>query len=358
MILPVSIESKSTNGVTKYRGIPQVKGRKGHTPWVKTRAEASMLEAELKMSMGGQVAKTGHTVGSVVSGYIDSRATAGLSPATVQFYRVGEQAIPPTFSDRLVSELNPVLVDSMYREMSKAGASNHKVRKVHSTLSAAFGRAVKYGWMTSNPCASADKPSAKAEEIVPPTPTEVRRIIAAATAQNPDLGACFRLAATSGMRRSELVGLQWRDLSGVQILVRRNRVKDGKTWTTRDTKSGSRGHRPINLDARTLEALDGVRQRAEATPDRTHPWIFAHAGMEPWTPDYPTNCYQRLQTDGTSLHALRHYNATQLLSRGVPVTQVSARLGHSSPSMTLSTYAHWIPANDQASADMIALTLD
>jgi integrase len=352
----MSIESKTTNGRSQYRGVPQVKGKKQHTRWVSTRAEASMLEAELKMSMGGQVARTGHTVGSVVSGYIESRAGAGRSPATIEFYQVGERAIPQTFSDRLVADVNPVLVDSLYRELTKGGASPHKVRKVHSTLSASFGQAMKYGWMASNPCASADKPKAKAEEITPPEPAEVKRIVAAATMQNADLGACFRLAAVSGMRRSELVGLQWRDLSGTQIIVRRNRVQSGKVWITRDTKSGNRSHRTINLDAETLAALEEVRERA-ATADRTHPWIFARAGMEPWTPEYLTNTYQRLRLDGSSFHSLRHFHATQLLAAGVPVTQVSARLGHSSPAMTLSAYAHWIPAKDQASADIIAATL-
>ena len=151
-----------------------------------------MLEAELKMSMGGQVARSGHTVGDVVSGYIDSRSGAGLSPATIEFYQVGERAIPKTFSDRLVADVNPVLVDSLYRELTKGGASPHKVRKVHSTLSAAFGRAVKYGWMASNPCASADKPQAKAEEITPPEPAEVKRIIIAASAPARNDASCSR----------------------------------------------------------------------------------------------------------------------------------------------------------------------
>jgi len=296
MITSVSIESKTTNGVVQYRGVPQVKGQKRHTAWVRTRAEASMLEAELKMSMGGQIAKAGHTVGEVVAGYIDSRASAGLSPATIQFYRVGELAIPQAFSDRLVADVNPVLVDALYRELSAGGASPHKVRKIHSTLSASFGRAVKYGWMVANPCTSADRPRAKAAEIVPPTPEEVRRVVAAATEQNADLGACLRLAAASGMRRSELVGLQWRDLSGTQIVVRRNRVQDGKVWTTRDTKSGTRSHRVINLDAATLAALEEVRDRATAA-DHVGPWMFTHNGVTPWVPEYLTsmrrNCYRQ-----------------------------------------------------------------
>ena len=159
------------------------------------------------------------------------------------------------------------------------------------------------------------------------------------------------------MRRSELVALQWRDLSGAQIIVRRNRVKDGKVWVTRDTKSGSRSHRVINLDAATLAALDEVRERATCGAG-AGAWIFTHDGATPWVPEYLTNAYQRLQRDGSSVHGLRHFHATQLLSAGVPVAQVSARLGHSSPAITLGTYAHWIPANDQASANLIGSVLD
>jgi integrase len=50
------------------------------------------------------------------------------------------------------------------------------------------------------------------------------------------------------MRRSELVALQWRDLSDAQIVIRRNRVRDGKQFVTYDTKSGTRSHRTINVD--------------------------------------------------------------------------------------------------------------
>jgi len=339
-----------------YRGVPQVKGRKRHTPWVKSRAEAPMLEAELKMSMGGQVVRSGHTVGSVVASYIDD-ASDRLKPDSTTYYRAGQASIPPVFSDRLVSELNTVLLDSLYRELRKGGASAQIVRRLHSTLSASFSRAVKYGWMASNPCRSATKPSVKAEEIVPPTPAEVKRIIAAAATVNTDLTVCFRLAAATGMRRSELVALQWRDLGDAQIVIRRNRVRDGKQFVTFDTKSGTRSHRTINVDASTLQALEEVRERQSADR-RECLWIFTHDGHEPWKPEYLTHSYGGLQGDGSSVHGLRHFHATQLLSKGVPVTQVSHRLGHSSPTVTMNTYAHWIPANDQTSAELIGSVLD
>ena len=39
-------------------------------------------------------------------------------------------------------------------------------------------------------------------------------------------------------------------------------------------------------------------------------------------------------------HSLRHGAATRLLDAGVPVHDVAAILGHSTPSITLSVYAH------------------
>jgi hypothetical protein len=79
-----------------------------------------MREAELKMSMGGQVVRSGHIVGSVVAGHIDD-ASDRLKPDSTTYYRAGQASIPPVFSDRLVSELNTVLLDSLYRELRKVG---------------------------------------------------------------------------------------------------------------------------------------------------------------------------------------------------------------------------------------------
>ncbi len=358
-ITSMSIESKVSGGVIKYRGVPQVRGQKRHTAWVKTRAEASMLEAELRMSMGGQVPKSGHTVGAVVAGYIEACIGDDRSPATIAYYRHGEASIPTAFAERLVSEVNSVILDGVYREMRRAGASNHSTKRLHSTLSAAFSRAVKYGWLATNPCKSVSAPRVKAEEISPPTTAEVNRIITAAAKVNADLSACLRLGAASGMRRSELVALQWRDLSGEQLTIRRNRVKDGKAWVTRDTKTGTRGHRTIHIDKGTAAALEEVRARQLADGHECV-WMFTHDGLEPFQPQYLTRSYALLAKDGADghLHGLRHFHATQLLSQGVPVTQVSHRLGHASPLQTMTTYAHWIPANDQTSADLIGSLLD
>jgi integrase len=52
-----------------------------------------------------------------------------------------------------------------------------------------------------------------------------------------------------------------------------------------------------------------------------------------------------------SLHSLRHAHASNLLSRGVPLTAISARLGHANANITARIYCHALPLDDQRAAD-------
>src|ERR1044072_7713874 len=54
-----------------------------------------------------------------------------------------------------------------------------------------------------------------------------------------------------------------------------------------------------------------------------------------------------------TLHALRHTHASALIAAGVDVVQISRRLGHGSPVITLSTYAHLFGTVDSAAASAI-----
>ena len=373
----MSIERRGEKGHYRYRGVVRLKGAKRCTPWVRTEGAAKMAEAKLLTEMGGTPSAAGHTVAEIVSGYIDGASK--LSPATIRHYRIGEALIPAAFGKRDVSTVRPLHIDSMYQAMRDAGSSEHKIKKVHQVLSVSFRRVVKYGWCAANPCAAADTPRARAAEIVPPTPEQVRAVITAQLDVNADTAVAFRLAAATGMRRSELVALQWRDIKGQSITVRRSLVEDAdKVLHVRETKTGLRGHRTINVGTEMAAALESMRDRQAKQCANVGvpvpPWCFTHDLETPWRPDYLTtsfaqrtkalNSAEKAQTpagddDGGNLpyaftlHDFRHFHATQLLAAGVPVPQVSHRLGHSSPSVTLNTYSHWIPANDQDSADLI-----
>ncbi len=229
-------------------------------------------------------------------------------------------------------------------------------------LSASFNRAVRYGWLAANPCIQATKPKVTSTEIEPPPPGWVRRTIAAAEGVNDDLAVCLRLAAATGARRGELVALKWFDFSGGRLTIRRSLVESEVCLIERRTKSGTKGHRTIAVDADTLEAVEALQVRQWAAADEHElpepVYVFSFdAGVLPWRPDYLSLAFGRLSGREFRLHDLRHYHATQLIAAGVPVTTVSKRLGHTSTSVTLNTYGHWLPEQDREAAGVNARLL-
>jgi integrase len=87
-------------------------------------------------------------------------------------------------------------------------------------------------------------------------------------------------------------------------------------------------------------------------------YVFSFdAGVTPSRPDSLSLAFGRLSRREYRLHDLRHYHATQLIAAGVPVTPVSKRLGHTSTSVTLNTYGHWLPEQDREAVDVMARLL-
>lgn len=108
----------------------------------------------------------------------------------------------------------------------------------------------------------------------------------------------------------------------------------------------------VNIDADTLAALDPLR-----SPHVDVGFIISDdGGVTPWRPSRVTKSYRRwqrqLEIDCGRFHDLRHLHASQLLGAGHPVNAVAARLGHASPNVTLSVYAHVLPGQDEAAASI------
>jgi integrase len=84
--------------------------------------------------------------------------------------------------------------------------------------------------------------------------------------------------------------------------------------------------------------------------------IFANFAGEYRRPDTVTSeacrLAQKAGLPGIGLHSLRHSHGSQLISSGVPLPAVSKRLGHSSPRITAEVYAHAMPKDEEAAAEI------
>jgi integrase len=103
----------------------------------------------------------------------------------------------------------------------------------------------------------------------------------------------------------------------------------------------------------TVSPTDIIDQEAAASR-----WVFSDDAGEPLNPNQISYRF-RLAVAASKLraiplHGLRHTHATILLSAGVPVHIVSARLGHANPTITMNVYAHCLPRAQQAAVAVLA----
>ena len=127
--------------------------------------------------------------------------------------------------------LNGGHLNTLYAEMERGGLSIATRRLTHSAIHRALRDAVRWDKLTRNPAASADPPAMPRTRVTAWTATELRRFLD--QCRGDRLFALWRLAATTGMRRGELLGLSLLslDLPGARLRVERQLLKSGEFWT-------------------------------------------------------------------------------------------------------------------------------
>jgi hypothetical protein len=184
--------------------------------------------------------------------------------------------------------------------------------------------------------------------------------------QGESFEAALMLAATTGMRRGDVLGLRWRDVDfddrslpiTQTITTAKNQIVFGrpKTPTARrnlpldpDTLAGLRPHRRRQA---------AQRQQAGAVWNADLDLVFPDETGRPLHPDRLRTAFERIvrRSDLPTIrfHDLRHSYATLALKTGVHTKVVSERLGHATVAITLDLYSHVTPGIDADAANVVA----
>lgn len=272
----------------------------------------------------------------------------------------------PRFGDLPLDTLEGRMLTAMYAELlaprpdGRASLKPKTIRNIHIVVHKLLADAVEDEIIAVNPADRAKRPRRSAApdpELLFWTPAELAQFLSAT--RGDDLGVLWHLAAMTGMRRGELLGLHWSDvdLESARVSVRRNLVS--VAYRVIETSPKTNRARVIDLDTETVERLHGLRacRNAPAAREGQGRVFLRHDGAA-LHPDLVSQAFRKaIRQVGVRrirFHDLRHTHATIALRAGVPAKVISERLGHSTPEFTLRQYAHVIPGMQAEAAAQIA----
>ncbi len=323
---------------------------------------------------GGRLPAPGRrTLADLLESYFEAIGPT-LKPKTLSGYRwLSQRYVTPSLGKVRLSRLEPGQVQALYGQLQARGLRREPAR-VHRLLHRVFELAALWGWLAENPADRVLAPTYRAPRKEMWDTEQLRRFLEA-TAQSGDwLWPLWVVAIATGCRPGELLGLRWSDvdLERGTITIRRTAQRLGGQWIETPPKTKA-GERTISLPPEAVAALRRQRvQQAEWRLRAGAQWqeqgqetdrnlVFSsqtggYLGLTSIQRALRRWC-RRLDLPPLSPHGLRHLHASLLLQDGLPVTLVSRRLGHSTPGVTMTVYAHALGSADTAAANAISRAL-
>jgi integrase len=325
-------------------------------------AQAFLTDALARLASGSYAAPSKLTLRQFLTEEWLPSVERTVRPLTFRSYSsVVRARIVPEIGGVRLQALSAGHLNGLYAELGRKGLSAGSRRLTHAVLHRALRDGVRWGRLARSPAELADPPALAHTRVQAWTATELRRFLE--HVQGDRLFGLWRLAATTGMRRGELLGLTWRALD---IEAGRLSVEQQLTPGGFGPPKSARSRRTVALDPETVDALRQHRDAqllerdfaADAYQD--HDLVFCDELGVPLRPNWLTERF-REQRDAArmavgTLHVLRHTSATLALTAGVPVHIVAARLGDH-PKVVLATYAHLLPQSDELAAERVAAAL-
>lgn len=276
-------------------------------------------------------------------------------PRKAYLYILANYLIPKWGSLQLRA-VKAVAVEDWLKTLPLANGSKAKVREV---FGAAFRHAMRYELYPTNPIATVRQVRKRAVEPEILEPTEIAAILRELEGVEP-VRTAFLIAAVMGMRRGEIFGLRWEDIDFDRAIlhVRRSFV-DGVEGPPKTESS----RRPLPIPPHAIEALKAWKEQTLFS--HAEDWVFAseyHFGKQPLWPGtlWRRNVVPAIERAGITKpklgwHSLRRSYASLLLSSGASLRVSMELMRHSTPEMTLGTYAQTVGDEKREAGGRVAM---
>jgi integrase len=336
-------------------------------------AEEWRAQARVEVKKGVHTAESSSvTVAEVAELWLTRGEAEGLEPGTMRYYRdMVKLHVNPIVGHLKLSQLNQPTVERAKDKLLET-RSRAMTQKAIKILKGILKDAKRRGLVSQNVAqdVSVKDQHRHKEEIVVPSPAEVRQLIDGATGRWRPL---LITAIFTGLRASELRGLTWDNVNLQEGMIHvRQRADRYNTMGSPKSKAGRRDIPIGNFVVNTL------KEWKLACPKGDLNLVFPNTigKVESLANVYnrgfgplQKGCGLTVDTgekdqDGAPVlkarygfHALRHFYASWLINQGFKPKHIQTLMGHSSITLTFDTYGHLFPSEEDEQAQLSAAEL-
>ena len=292
--------------------------------------------------------------------WFEEYAKLNLKSTTYARMKQLKHRIYPAVGHMRIDKITPRQLQAFVNSLAKEGA-NEKTGKPLATktirhnlclISDVFSYAVKMGLVSENPCSKITIPKGEAKEKQIYSQEEMETLLTKLVGEPLKYQAFFCLLAYSGFRRSEMLGLEWKDIDFenniISVCRTSNYTAERGTYT--DTTKTKRSKRTLKISSYIMELLKQLKEEQDSEALRLgSKWVETDRLFTKWNGEQMNNQtpYKWLRAFCSKndlpfygIHSFRHFAASALISAGLDVTTVSGALGHSNSGTTLNVYSH------------------
>ncbi len=254
----------------------------------------------------------------------------------------------PAFGSRKLHEVQRTDVKRLIADLVAKGRKKPTIHNILTPLKEGYQHAIDDGLVSINPIANMGRLTKTQEDqrstIAPLTGEELRQALDEARHKLPLYYPAFLCAARTGLRKGEVIGLQWGDIDFKKMFIEvRRAVHKGRETTTKTRKirrvdmsqqlaDTLRAHK----DTQSLEA----QQRGISQPE----WVFTDEKLNRLSETMLLRVFHRCLDEAgirrVRFHDLRHSFASLLIQKGANPKYIQEQLGHSSIKVTMDVYGH------------------
>lgn len=296
-----------------------------------------------------------YTVSEWITEWLNSYCT-NLKPMTVADYRAKvDRYIVPAIGSVQMSALTPLIVQKFCNRLKdgyegQAPLSPKTIKNIHGILHSALRRAVQTHVIQNNPADNTDLPKVKKPQLTPLMDEDIGRFLK--EIRGDRFEALFIVDLFTGLRQSELLGLQWDDVdfeTGTLTVCRQLQKKREGGYIFLDLTKNDKS-RLVSVPPSVVKILQHQKAQQAAWQllagdcwDNAHNLVFTDEIGGHLIHDtvyrHLKRIVKRIGLDNTRFHDLRHSCAILALQSGCSVKAVQEQLGHYSSAFTMDTYA-------------------